>query len=268
MERQKRAALKDEKIYLERKSKHIGTALIALQGLYFETANSRIDPRARQIEKEKAVKRLVRNFGLEGCSTLDEERHVSAVISSDELREAIERSQISLESLRSNATPPKLLILPSKPLKCLYGRHRLKAASSYFQQGEDWWVVDLFADGLSCLKLAVAFTTNTRVPDLSIELETHLQEGYSNSTGFCDGEILCHIFLYQERGDELNEMKWWARLSRDKKKDLKHILKIPGFSDAFNNLTVIPGLWSPFHIGTFRRYSTLKCHEVWYLGLG
>jgi len=96
-----------------------------------------------------------------------------------------------------------------------------------------------------------------------LELQTYLREGFADSTNFCDGEILRHIRLYQARQDARSENKWWSRLSRDKKKDLKALLKINGFCDVFDDLMNITGLWPPFHIGTFRRYLTLNCHEVY-----
>jgi hypothetical protein len=80
---------------------------------------------------------------------------------------------------------------------------------------------------------------------------------------FCDGEILRHIFFYEARGDTLNGPKWWARLTRDKRKDLKTILAVPGFREVLRDLMNITGLWPPFHIGTFRQYVQLKCPEVW-----
>lgn len=96
----------------------------------------------------------------------------------------------------------------------------------------------------------------------SLKLQTHLQEGYANSTYFCDGEILRHIRLYQDADDILNENKWWARLSQDKKKDLKRVLNITEFRKIFDELMDITGLWPSFHIGTFRRYLVMNCHEV------
>ncbi|RDL30195.1 uncharacterized protein BP5553_10473 [Venustampulla echinocandica] len=230
-------AAQDQRIYHEKKSKHRGTALVDLSGLQFGFEIS--NPKAVQFSKKKVVKKLVTNFNLEGCHPLDDECHVSALISTHELQEAVDRSNISIDALRSDTPPPKLIIPSSRPLRCLYGRHRVQAAG---QHRQGWWVVDLYSD------------------DSSTELQTHLREGFSNATNFCDGEILRHIFLYQGN-DKLNEMKWWARLSPDKRRDLKFILRIPGFPEVFAALMTITGLWPPFHIGTFRRYATLNCPE-------
>lgn len=152
--RQKKATIRDKRIFSELKSKHLGTVLVDLPGLQYDTVNSI----ARLPKKKKVVKKLKGDFALEGCYRLiDEERHVAALISKDELREVVERSKISADALHSDAFPPKLIIPPSKPLKCLYGQHRLAAAANHFQDGDDWWVVDLFSDGLHCIQSCYCF---------------------------------------------------------------------------------------------------------------
>jgi hypothetical protein len=157
-QRQKKAAIRDERIFSERKSKYRGTVLVDLPGLQYDTCDSV----ARLSKQKKGVRKLTNAFSLEGCCRLaDGERYVSALISEDELREAVERSNISADALRSDGLPPKLIIPPSKPLKCLDGQHRLAAADKHLSQGDDWWVVDLYSDGLYASNLAIAFTTDT-----------------------------------------------------------------------------------------------------------
>ena len=89
-----------------------------------------------------------------------------------------------------------------------------------------------------------------------------LKEEYSNSANFSDGEIFRHIHVNQKVRSIFGERKWWARLSKDKAKDLKRLLEIEKLREAFDDLLNIPGLWATFHIGSMRRYLSLKCHEV------
>jgi len=93
-------------------------------------------------------------------------------------------------------------------------------------------------------------------------LRDNLREEYSNAANFSDGEIFRHIRHYQKSGGILQERKWWARLTRDKSKDLKRILDVHSLRDAFDQLLEVTGLWPAFHIGTMRRYLLLRCHEV------
>jgi hypothetical protein len=148
-QRQKKAAIRDERIFFERKSKYRGTVLVDLRGLQYDTCVSV----ARLPKQKKNEKYLSAGFALEGCYRLiDDERYISALISEDELKEAVERSNISADALRSDGLPPKLIIPPSKPLKCLDGQHRLAVASNHLAEGDDWWVVDLYSDGLYCIQ--------------------------------------------------------------------------------------------------------------------
>ena len=98
---------------------------------------------------------------------------------------------------------------------------------------------------------------------MSLEVVTNLRDDYSNSANFSDGEIFRYIRWYSQRGEDLRERAWWARLSKDKYKDMKRILAIQELREGFDSLLEIIGLWDGFHIGTMRRYLVLKCHEVY-----
>lgn len=97
---------------------------------------------------------------------------------------------------------------------------------------------------------------------MSPDLVANLREEYANSANFSDGEIFRHIRMYHKGEQEREEKKWWARLTKDKAKDLKRILAVKELREGFDNLLDISGLWDAFHIGTMRRYLVLKCHEV------
>jgi len=63
-------------------------------------------------------------------------------------------------------------------------------------------------------------------------------------------------------GDEFGRRKWQARLTRDKAKHLRGILRVKELRQAFDDLLGITGLWLLFQTGPTRRYLNLKCHEV------
>ena len=97
---------------------------------------------------------------------------------------------------------------------------------------------------------------------MSLEVITNLRDDYTNSANFSDGEIFRYIRWYNQKGEDLREKAWWARLSKDKYKDMKRILAIQELREGFDSLLELIGLWDGFHIGTMRRYLVLKCHEV------
>lgn len=143
-DRKRAAAAYDERIYRERKSKLYGTARISLSCLRFQVESSP----ASLARGKKDVEKLVRTFRKEDCYRLaDDEHHVLALISPSQIEAALRQSNISLQDLCSKELPPKLVIDPSHPLRCLHGKRRLQAAGEVLQPGDDWWAVDLYADG-------------------------------------------------------------------------------------------------------------------------
>jgi hypothetical protein len=98
-----------------------------------------------------------------------------------------------------------------------------------------------------------------------LALRIALLEEYSNSVNFSDGEIYLKIQEYKhDPGRHLGmifaEKCLWARLSKDKRKDLKRILKYKAFSAAFDVLRVFLGLWVGFRIDY--NFMPMKCDEV------
>ncbi len=101
--------------------------------------------------------------------------------------------------------------------------------------------------------------------DVTGNLQQVLCKEYSDSVNFSDGEIFRSIRQYQidpekELGTVYAEKCMWARLSVDKRKDLKRILKHEGFTKAFDALRRIPGLWTGFRIE--HKFMSMKCDEV------
>lgn len=143
MGQQSRAATAvDERIYRERRSKFYGTARVSLSLLHFPPEPSLLSlPRPK-----KDVRRLKRVVRKEDCYRLaDDEHHVSARISQLQLDAALLRAGKSLQDLNSKDIPP--IIEPSSPLQCLHGKGRLQAVGDLLDDGDDWWAVDLYAEG-------------------------------------------------------------------------------------------------------------------------
>lgn len=89
-----------------------------------------------------------------------------------------------------------------------------------------------------------------------------LTEEYCNERAPCDGEIFYKIRQYHLANDESNELKWWARLTETKRKDLKQLLKDVRYAKAFDGMLPWPGLWAPVKLGSLHRLLCMKCDEV------
>jgi hypothetical protein len=98
--------------------------------------------------------------------------------------------------------------------------------------------------------------------DASPGLKRALSEEYSNSLNFSDGEIYCKIHQNKAPGNSFMEKKWWAHLSKSKRKDLKQFLKHDSFPKAFDALLVIPALFTGLRISMFRELIAIKCNKV------
>lgn len=134
---QRKAASLNDELYTEKQLRYVGRVKILLSNLRFFTTNDR----RKQFANEKAVKKLVQNFASE------EENLILALISEDVLNDALQRSNLTTESLHHASPPPKLMVETATPLKCLYGRNRLQAARRLLEYGDDWLIVDLYSDG-------------------------------------------------------------------------------------------------------------------------
>ena len=99
-------------------------------------------------------------------------------------------------------------------------------------------------------------------PDLSRSPCLRLAEEYLNEKPPSDGEIFRKIRQYYNDSDESNELKWWARLTETKRKDLKQLLKDARFANAFDSMLPWPGLWAPVKLGSLHRLLCLKCDEA------
>jgi hypothetical protein len=85
-------------------------------------------------------------------------------------------------------------------------------------------------------------------------LESALADEYSNSINFSDGEIYLKLRQYNTLTDRLEgtlfaEKCMMSRLSKDKRKDLKLMLKNKSLIVALDALRVFPGVWHGFQLG-------------------
>lgn len=130
----------------DRRNYHKGLAKVILDHLEFEDGNVQ---GGRYLD-ERNVRRLVEVFGIEGCKPFEPEHRISALVRNEYLQEALELSGISETDLFQNQdSTPELRFGANRVLRCLFGKHRVEAARSFYADPKDrWWIVELYDDGL------------------------------------------------------------------------------------------------------------------------
>jgi hypothetical protein len=113
--------------------------------------------------------------------------------------------------------------------------------------------------------------------DYLTRLRNHDYESFSHEQSYSDGTIFRNIRIYSRNGNQVDEDKWWARLSETKRRDLRQLISSykyneiredkdgrtqPKLMDAFDDLLDLRGLWPPIQLGTLHRLHGLRCREV------
>jgi hypothetical protein len=118
---------KDLQIFWEKARAFCGSVKIPLDKLQPEA----LPENPRQFDEENA-ERLLRIFR-EDCQRWEPDNHVPVLISRSALPDG----------------PLGDILNPEYPLIYLHGRHRLEAASRFFNGNDRWWIADLYSDGMS-----------------------------------------------------------------------------------------------------------------------
>jgi hypothetical protein len=115
---------------IERSLHYKGTARINLEEIGFH-------PKSAHSVEQHVIDRLCAKFQKEGCRRLDTQNHVTAIISLQDLRAALQTAGKSLEDL-SNADPNHLphLRFSAGQVLCLHGRHRIQAGAKILTADE------------------------------------------------------------------------------------------------------------------------------------
>ncbi|KAJ5417417.1 uncharacterized protein N7487_000967 [Penicillium crustosum] len=101
------------------------------------------------INDEGNVLNYLQFFECNGCSRLDPEHHVSAVVNQDVFTNIIESQNLSAADFDDVKHPPLLQLESGNKLRCIRGHDLLEAAHRYLPPGERWWYTKLYSDGQS-----------------------------------------------------------------------------------------------------------------------
>lgn len=131
---------------IERSRHYKGTAKIDLEEIGFH-------PESSQSVEQHVIDRLCAKFHKEGCRRLDVQNHVTAIISLQDLRAALQTAGKSFKDL-SHSDPNHLphLRFSAGQVLCLHGRHRIQAGAKALTAGERWWAVDIYLESTSTPK--------------------------------------------------------------------------------------------------------------------
>jgi hypothetical protein len=95
----------------------------------------------------KNVERLYEIFDKEGCRRHDIYNYVSAVISRQYLRDALQAAGVNLAELQNNQPNGyPHLHFSAGSIMFLHGQHRLKAGEHYLPSIDQWWTVNMYLD--------------------------------------------------------------------------------------------------------------------------
>ncbi|KAJ5216815.1 hypothetical protein N7468_009823 [Penicillium chermesinum] len=226
------------RLVTERHRKYQGTAKINISQIVPH-------PSVSQHLNARNVQRLCEVFEKEGCRRLDLYNHVSAVVSSQHLHDALRLAQVSAaEMMTDQPNRYPYLQFNTDQVKCLHGQHRLKAGEEHLPPIDQWWTVDLYSD------------------DISAGLQTAIVEEYSNEKSPTDGEIYRKVRQYRYEANAHFENRWLARLSENKARRLRGLESHPNVRSAFDSLLAIPALVvHGMQIGSFPQALAICCDE-------
>ena len=132
----------DERILWDKRLYSRGRAKVALNHLQYRGISSRgkVD--------DRHVNHLVETFHVEGCARLhDPNHHVPAIVSPEDLSNALSYSKLQLLDLVQDGEPYTLSFQGDVSIRVLHGEHRLRAAERFFEPNDQWWTVVLYTTG-------------------------------------------------------------------------------------------------------------------------
>lgn len=131
----------------ERRKKYCGTASLRLTSLQYRECAG---PKSLHVD---AMQRVFRQE--HGCRKEDNRHHVKALISQQVLEAAVICASIPSERLMADTLPyPELEFPPGIKIECIEGHDRLAAADGVLQGSKKRWIVDLYVDGMSRLRIS------------------------------------------------------------------------------------------------------------------
>ena len=239
-------------IYIEIDDHLKGYARVKLDHIEFETC--------RDLD-ERNVKRLLKNFRLQGCRREDPANAIPVVVGGDLMSKVL--MQQGLHSLTLRSFVPTQLPYITGPVICLHGKHRIFAAQSFLRETDRWWTVKVFDSSRRSRELSSEHAL-TETLGLPLHAREYIRYEYSNTLKPSDGNVFRHHLNAERRGDRRLADAWMAMLWEGKQKRVCQLKKLDHgrLLNALLPLLPFAALWDDYKLGSLNRELPLRCLEV------
>ncbi|KAJ6436730.1 transposase-like protein [Purpureocillium lavendulum] len=217
---------RDREIRISKDKHFIALACVPLDALSF--------PYSRDLDTEN-VERL-RNEFRGNCFSEKEEHHIPAIISMEDYDKGTLLLRDSEKPLWDPPTGMKL--------RCLHGKHRVKAAEG-LRSKPDRWLVAMY---------------NATIEEIA---QTDLMDGYDNSHKPCDDGKYYYNIKYHQRRNDIVLAQWWRARLKTSDGDAMHQLAAchGSYDNQLDSLHVIDALYAGFRFGSLKRLWRQRCPD-------
>jgi hypothetical protein len=234
----------------------IGTARADISSLEFIEGGRQID--------NQIIERLISIFKDMTCRRLDPDNYIPVLITQVDLNRALRVSKVQQNALKIPASDGSYHFLRTskgQKLKCVYGKHRVKAAERYFGEGDRWWTITLFLtrgpNGI-CPSLLDRYKPLTP-SDPFEKFALRRRDSFLHQAKLNDGEIYCR---FNNCKTEEEKNYWRAWLTSCKKTALDALMGHEDLKEFFNGLLCFPGMWAALLMGNIQKHTSLQTPEV------
>ncbi|KAI3579773.1 hypothetical protein IWW34DRAFT_578871, partial [Fusarium oxysporum f. sp. albedinis] len=208
----------------------------------------------RQIDPD-AVRRLAKCFDKTECRRQEDDNFVRGIVTYDDLRLIISALNTSESALKHTILQKQYPLLSDRPIACLDGRHRIRAAMRH--EPLSWWVVKLLCVQGSWVdfprKIALVSVDDQTIQDKI--------EATSREAPYSDAEIYRLLRKYKKQNDKLRFKERLNRLSAPKQISVKGFLKRELLVQDLDALLKYPGVIAGLQFGNVHKHLALHIDE-------
>ncbi|KAG6986388.1 hypothetical protein FOFC_15219 [Fusarium oxysporum] len=208
----------------------------------------------RQIDPD-AVRRLAKCFDKTECRRQEDENFVRGIVTYDDLKLIISALNTSESALKHTILRKQYPLLSDRPIACLDGRHRIRAAIRH--EPLSWWVVKLLCVQGSWVdfprKIALVSVDHQAIQDKI--------EATSREAPYSDAEIYRLLRKYKKQNDKLRFKERLNRLSAPKQISVKGFLKRELLVQGLDALLKFPGVVAGLQFGNIHKHLALHIDE-------
>ncbi|KAF4331949.1 hypothetical protein FBEOM_14269 [Fusarium beomiforme] len=208
----------------------------------------------RQIDPD-AVRRLAKCFDKTECRRQEDDNFVRGIVTYDDLRLIISALNTSESALKNTILQKQYPLLSDRPIACLDGRHRIRAAMRH--EPLSWWVVKLL-----CVQGSwVDFPRKIALVSVDHQVIQDKIEATSREAPYSDAEIYRLLRKYKKQNDKLRFKERLNRLSAPKQISVKGFLKRELLVQDLDALLKFPGVVAGLQFGNVHKHLALHIDE-------